>query len=364
MGAIRPERSFESLAMIKLLLLSDLVLDAGTQIRTENNLDHVADLVEAYEAKRHVPPIDTFYNGGSKYVVADGFHRVFAAQKLEATHIKSEVHPGNKDSALLFALKANVGHGLRRTNADKRNAIRIALSKWPRKNNTEIADICAVSRHMVDNFKPPKDITPADLTSPRQLSIPSEQVNTAYEKPESSPAPPPPMAAPSPDPSTAVPTGDPTGGPAPDPAPDPAPAPVPAPASVEQVGEDDMGYPLTKYTVELFNRKGEMEKHCEKLMEVRNEVRNVQRCGGDELYRHLNISSFLSNLELSIVSLKGAIPYAVCPYCQGLNLEQCTNCRHVGLVGKFMFERQIPTEFMAMRKLRIEELQAQRKAKK
>ena len=126
---------------------------------------------------------------------------------------------------------------------------------------------------------------------------------------------------------------------------------------------DGMGYPLTKGTLELFNRRGELEELLKKLTEVRNTVKKVMECGGEPLYRHLNISSFLPDIELVIVSLKGAIPYAVCPYCQGLNLEQCTNCRHTGLVGRFMFERQIPTEFQEMRKLRIEELRTKKKKK-
>lgn len=334
--------------MQKLILLTDLILDAGTQVRVEINKEAVEDYAEAYRSKSKMPPIDVFYDGG-KYIVVDGFHRAMGATQAGEKHIRAEVHTGNRDKALLFSLGANNAHGLRRTNADKRNAVFIAVHKWPRKNNSEIAEMCAVSRHLVDNIRPAKETTPADLDSPRELLTESGKVNEpTYESPKSKDAevPPSPSPAPAPVATTA-----------------PAPAPAPAPVQAELNGDcDDMGYPLPKGMVfELFQQRGELEELVGYLQKVKNAVKKVMDCGGSPLYRHLNLSSVLPDLEVLISTFKGAVPYAVCPYCQGLNLEQCTNCRHTGFVGRFMFERQIPIEHQQMRKLHIEQLKAKKK---
>lgn len=334
--------------MIKLVLLDDLILDAGTQIRAEINKEHVEDLAEAYREKRNVAPIDTFYDGG-KYIVADGFHRVMGASQAGEKRIKTEVHPGKFDKALLFALGANGTHGLRRSNADKNNAVRIAIATYRKKSNNEIAKICGVSDTFVCKIRPTKEITPEDLPTD-DLFKPSGKVKETHADTE---------------------TSD-TDKPAPAPAPKdtrPAPAPVakaaapaPAPVQPELNGEyDTMGYPLTKAVVELFNRKSEVEALIEKLNDVRLALKKVMDCGGDILYAHISISSYLPDLELSITTLKCAVPYAVCPYCQGFNLEQCTNCRHTGMVSKWMFERQIPTEIQRLRKIQIEKLRDSKK---
>ena len=64
------------------------------------------------------------------------------------------MHEGGKHEALIFALGANAGHGLRRTNADKRNAVKIALKDPAISQMTyqEIADICRVERHTVSRI--------------------------------------------------------------------------------------------------------------------------------------------------------------------------------------------------------------------
>ena len=54
-------------------------------------------------------------------------------------------HPGNLDDAIDFACGANAANGLRRTNADKRLAIRVAIERRPAASDNEIARRVAVS---------------------------------------------------------------------------------------------------------------------------------------------------------------------------------------------------------------------------
>jgi len=45
-------------------------------------------------------------------------------------------------------------HGLRRTNADKRRAVEIALREFPNLSSAELARVCAVSHTLVDKVRP------------------------------------------------------------------------------------------------------------------------------------------------------------------------------------------------------------------
>jgi hypothetical protein len=55
--------------------------------------------------------------------------------------------------ALQHALAANQTHGLRRTNADKRRAVELALDRWPDKSDREIATLAGTSHPFVGRVR-------------------------------------------------------------------------------------------------------------------------------------------------------------------------------------------------------------------
>lgn len=128
--------------------LADIVTDAGTQVRAELNLGTVDDYDSEMTRGSHFPPIDLFHDG-SRYILADGFHRVMAAKRCKFQFIVATVHMGAKPDALKFALAANTVHGLKRSNADKRKSVEMALAEWPKLSNREIERICAVSDTLI-----------------------------------------------------------------------------------------------------------------------------------------------------------------------------------------------------------------------
>ncbi|MCL2000844.1 MAG: hypothetical protein FWG74_05375, partial [Planctomycetes bacterium] len=70
-------------------------------------------------------------------------------------YIPAEVRSGTFRDALLFAAGANAGHGLRRTNADKRRAVEMLLGEpecvgW---SNEQIARHCRVGPHLVAEIR-------------------------------------------------------------------------------------------------------------------------------------------------------------------------------------------------------------------
>lgn len=128
----------------------DKIPTEGTQTRAELNQTIIAEYAEAYEQGIELPPIEVYFDQ-ALYWLADGFHRVKAAQKIGRDSISANVSQGGQRQAILFSVKANDTHGLRRTAADRRNAIRILLTdpEWSQWSNSEIARQCNVSEHLV-----------------------------------------------------------------------------------------------------------------------------------------------------------------------------------------------------------------------
>ena len=105
----------------------DIQLDARCQARAQIDNDAVADYAAAYERGDAMPPIDVFLVAGAPYLV-NGFHRFTGQVKNGTTFIRATVvGSGTIDDAIWHASRANATNGLRRTNEDKRRAVRLAL---------------------------------------------------------------------------------------------------------------------------------------------------------------------------------------------------------------------------------------------
>ena len=131
--------------------LSKIRIDGKTQPRAELNQDTIAEYAEAYKSGANLPPVTLFFDGSS-YWLADGFHRYNAARDAGRTTIYEEIIPGTLRDAILYSLSANSKHGLRRSNADKKKAVKTLLddpewSMWPQ---AKIAETCGVTREYVN----------------------------------------------------------------------------------------------------------------------------------------------------------------------------------------------------------------------
>lgn len=135
---------------MKTLNLNNIIIDKGTQSRAAISEDTVSDYAEAMQAGDQFPPITVFHDGVD-YYLADGFHRLHAAKRLHKASIQADVKTGTLRDAILYSLRANRDHGLRRNNADKRNIIKTLLEdfEWGELSVNQMADICGVSPQLV-----------------------------------------------------------------------------------------------------------------------------------------------------------------------------------------------------------------------
>ena len=110
--------------------IDEIEATSRTQVRSELDKKVIADYAEAMQAGAIFPALTVFAEKDSqRFILADGFHRLEAAKAQRLVSFQCEVQTGGIRAALSHALGANDQHGLRRTNADKRNAVELALMK-------------------------------------------------------------------------------------------------------------------------------------------------------------------------------------------------------------------------------------------
>ena len=142
--------------MVITLACDNIIATSATQVRVSLNKDIIQQYQEDIENGADMPPLDVYAEKGSEAnYLADGFHRLLAYINAGREFVECDVHEGGLHDALMHALGANSGHGLRRTNADKVNAVKLALkdTEISQMTQQEIADICQVDRSTVQRVE-------------------------------------------------------------------------------------------------------------------------------------------------------------------------------------------------------------------
>lgn len=156
---------------IEELSLTSLKINGGTQPRQEISDETVLEYAEALRDGAVFPPVVVVRDGANLWLV-DGFHRFHAHRSCGRETIAADVREGTLRDAVLHSLSANVEHGLRRTNADKRKAVLTMLTNklvatddrgnpW---SNSEIAKRCRVSLDLVNRMRASLNDSLSELT--------------------------------------------------------------------------------------------------------------------------------------------------------------------------------------------------------
>ena len=142
-----------------------MIGDGGAQMRVEMKPDVVLDYAEDMAAGATFPPV-VVYHDGTEYWLADGFHRVAAARKLERDTIEAEVIEGTAREAIIHGIGSNASHGLRRTQADKRRAVERLLrdEEWGTWSNRKIAGLAKVDHKTVAKIR--RDLLGGEFPTP------------------------------------------------------------------------------------------------------------------------------------------------------------------------------------------------------
>lgn len=127
-------------------------------VQTRYRVDHsvVDEYASDMKAGAVFPAIIVFAEKGSERIIlGDGEHRLLATQLNGKKTINCEVRVGDKAKALRYSLGANDKHGLRRTQADKRKAVLMAMNEpeyedWSLR---ALSELCHVSHELVRQIK-------------------------------------------------------------------------------------------------------------------------------------------------------------------------------------------------------------------
>ena len=135
--------------------LDDIVLDERCQLRRVLTQEAVDEYAELYTDQAELPPLEVVDVDGDMLLI-DGFHRLAAARQMGAGFVRVVVaEVADIDRAVWLAAAANQGHGVRRSNEDKRNAVRMALgSATGQEQSTRVlAEHLGVSHMLVSKMR-------------------------------------------------------------------------------------------------------------------------------------------------------------------------------------------------------------------
>lgn len=137
------------------LRIDQIQLHQDLQSRASMNMEHVEDLVEALQDGKQFKEMPVVFHQDNVYWLADGFHRLYAYQKVGVETAEFDVRQGGFRDAKLYSIQSNTLHGLKRSNADKRRAVEMLLKdeEWSQRSANWIAETAGVSHPTVLNVK-------------------------------------------------------------------------------------------------------------------------------------------------------------------------------------------------------------------
>lgn len=84
----------------------------------------------------------------------------------------------------------------------------------------------------------------------------------------------------------------------------------------------------------------------------------------DPVYTEINFSAFMADIQSTYSLLKSALPYAVCPTCQGRVLSACSTCKGRGTVSEHYWKHMVPDKTKQIREKAVAAMVDKRKQAK
>lgn len=127
--------------------IGKIVLDPRLQMRAKMDFD----VIDEYAEHLAELPRCKVFLCAEQHLLTDGWHTYHAHKKAGSDSVPCTVTEGSFEQAVIEAAGANHGHGIRRTNDDKRRAVAVVLSTpdFTDKSDRAIAEICHVGHPLV-----------------------------------------------------------------------------------------------------------------------------------------------------------------------------------------------------------------------
>ena len=157
--------------------------DLSIHSRAEVIEEIVCDYVEDMKRGDEFPSVVVFWDGShEEYILADGFHRMEALKRINPTaFVPAQIKLGSETDARWYAICANKDNGLRRSNADKRRAVELALlhPRGSKLSNRLIARFLGVSEFLIRDIRKQLESTAILSQSTLRTGADGRQIDTA-----------------------------------------------------------------------------------------------------------------------------------------------------------------------------------------
>lgn len=308
-------------------LAIDLLKTDGTQTRAALDETTLGEYAAVWKNGAEFPPCVVFHDGFD-YWVGGGHHRVEAARRAGRASVPCIVKSGQKRDAIEFGFRDNDTHGLRRSNADKRYAVNMALDDkaWGKLSSVKIAELIGVAESLVRKMREERETKESPDSGVRTKRTPPPSDTKDEPKAETR-----------------------TGKDGKEqPAKKTKPKPVPAVAAVEEETEpeadrpavDELGDELPDHLCSVFAAAKEFAAKAKELSAVAKWIEETckTKAGRKLLKSRPQALTDIGNLKNAI---KFSAPYAICPYCKA-NKKHCDACEGSGWVSKDVYNQAPP----------------------
>ncbi len=293
--------------MKKLVFIADISFKSSPRVRDQLIPEVVEDYAERYKKREQMPlpELAELSDEDDLMVCIDGTHRLHGLKQNGQKAATCNVTKMTTEEALKRALASNRAHGLRRSNDDKRRCVIAALNQWPDKTNVAISQLVGVDdktvnvvrKEMEKNGALSKDVVRKDTTG-REVKHGEARGKDKDDR-----------------------------------------------------LMDYTGYPIPSELRGMWE-EGEMIKPLvESITACKSAIVKAQK-ENDILFVEVNFSATIGDLDKVFKSVQGAVPYAVCPQCQGRIASQekpCVLCKGRGFISKFRFDTVVPDELKKVR---------------
>lgn len=168
---------------VQRIKLADLDLKRSFQARVKGlDKSHVEEMREAYANKVELPRPVAWRMPDGSYRLAEGFHRVEGAMQAGVKSLNFTVLAGSESEYRIHAACSNQGHGLKRTNADKRHAVEVLLKELPNESDRSIAERAGVSHTFVAEMRPKTDEEKDDIQTPALATVATPKIENVEKQ--------------------------------------------------------------------------------------------------------------------------------------------------------------------------------------
>ncbi len=275
-----------------------------------------------------MPAVDAVDDGQEKWLW-DGFHRLLGQVEAGGKNIACRVRAGTLADARWLSLTANTDpRALRRTNADKNRAVRLALAQHPEYSDRRIANHVGVTHPFVASIR--AELVTVTSSEANQLStVDSSAKRTGSDgKARRMPT---------------APATHANGQTVPEPPAEPEPLPL-----------DDAGLPIPANLLAALAAREEFDRLILEIRRLERAAHDLaasqggaayrsqltRKSTGDDTFRH-----YCEHLKNARYRLTWARPFAsVCPYChhEGQTNPRCRACLGQGWVTQEVWDRAQP----------------------